>query len=619
MHLPSIVVIGSQSSGKSSVLEAIVGREFLPKGLNMVTRRPIELTLIHSPELAEEYGILPQVSQEKIFDFEDIKNHLSRLNQAVPEDQCVSKDPIELKIYSPSVPDLTLIDLPGYIQVNTKDQPRYLKTRIAELCEKYITQNNIILAVCPADVDLANSEALLASRRVDPKGARTIGVITKLDLVDPLSGAAILDNRDYPLQLGYIGVVCRKNKFGNDITLSHPAYQGRGLKVGVSTLQQTLIQTLESRLASGLHQLDDALQSELEEVRYQYKVEYNDRLITAESYVADSMDILKHRFKDFASSFGKAQICDQIRATLEQKVLDVCARLYWADADILQLNYDALNNPHWQGKLDQAAALLTKCGVGKLSTQLVVDTLMYHMDKISRAEPFVHHEDMRRKIIQFSNDIVKQKLKSTVDQVENTIKPYKFAVDCNSEEWSDARKRTIALLKEEITLCDASLSKIKQAVGTSNLRKAINHMEAQSPADQGVHFSPKLLAKAREAAWLRERRKTLRYRLAMSKSRTCKSSSNKTICPEIYLNMVSSKLTTTAVMFIKVELLDEVFFQFPREVDTHLLYYGLTKEQIAQFARQNPKIARQLQLKDARTHLEHAASKLSYLIREMDS
>ncbi|KAI0217594.1 mitochondrial dynamin GTPase Msp1 [Massospora cicadina] len=617
MHLPSIVVIGSQSSGKSSVLEAIVGREFLPKGSNMVTRRPIELTLVHSPELANDYGVLPQISGERIHDFEEIKSHLTRLNQAVPADQCVSMDPIELKIYSPSVPDLTLIDLPGYIQVTTKDQPLYLKSRIAELCERYITQNNILLAVCPADVDLANSEALLASRRVDSKGARTIGVITKLDLVDPMLGASILDNKDYPLQLGYIGVVCNQ-KDPNDTT-NHPVYRNRRLNVGIATLQQTLIQTLERRMASSLHQLNDALQAELEEVRYQYKVEYNDRMITAESYVADSMDILKHRFKDFAATFGKAQIGDQIQATLEQKVLDVCARLYWADPAIIHPGRGSQREVDWHAKLDQAAALLTKCGVGKLSTRLVVDTLMHHMDLISRAEPFVHHEEMRRKIIQFSNGIVKQKLKSTIDQVENTIKPYKFAVDCNSQEWSEARARTIALLRREVAMCDAALSKLKLAVGGAKLRAAVNHLQTEARADQSVHFSPKLLDKAREAAWLRDRRLALRFRLAMAKGRGCRSATNKAMCPEIYLNMVSSKLTTTAVMFIKVELLDEVFFQFPREVDTHLLYYGLTKDQVAEFARQNPKVARQLELKDARTHLEHAASKLAYLIREMDS
>ncbi|KAJ2174880.1 mitochondrial dynamin GTPase Msp1, partial [Coemansia sp. RSA 532] len=185
LKLPSIVVIGSQSSGKSSVLEAIVGQEFLPKGTNMVTRRPIELTLINTPDAAEEYGEFPQLGLDRIRDFSRIQRTLYDLNMSVPETECVSDKPIELRIYSPHVPDLRLVDLPGYIQVVNRKQPPVLKQKIRDLCETYLKQPNIILAVCAADVDLANSEALKASRRNDPLGMRTIGVITKVDTTEP--------------------------------------------------------------------------------------------------------------------------------------------------------------------------------------------------------------------------------------------------------------------------------------------------------------------------------------------------------------------------------------------------------------------------------------------------
>jgi dynamin-like GTPase MGM1, mitochondrial len=190
LQMPSIVVIGSQSSGKSSVLEAIVGHEFLPKGSNMVTRRPIELTLIHTD--AEEYSEFPQLRLGKIQSYSKVQKTLTDLNMAVTDEECVSKNPIELRIHSPNVPDLTMVDLPGYIQVTTKNQPKQLKEKIQELAEAYIQEPNIILAVCAADVDLANSEALRSSMRVDPLGLRTIGVITKMDLVEPNVGNLIL-------------------------------------------------------------------------------------------------------------------------------------------------------------------------------------------------------------------------------------------------------------------------------------------------------------------------------------------------------------------------------------------------------------------------------------------
>src|SRR5947207_15985784 len=101
----------------------------------MVTRRPIELTLIHTPKSKEEYGEFPQLGLGKIYDFSHIRQTLRDLNLAVPESECVSNKSIELRIYSPNVPDLTLIDLPGYIQITNKNQPETLKDKIVELCE----------------------------------------------------------------------------------------------------------------------------------------------------------------------------------------------------------------------------------------------------------------------------------------------------------------------------------------------------------------------------------------------------------------------------------------------------------------------------------------------------
>ncbi|KAJ3484209.1 hypothetical protein NLJ89_g12000 [Agrocybe chaxingu] len=302
LKLPSIVVIGSQSSGKSSVLEAIVGHEFLPKGNNMVTRRPIELTLIHTPakdgKVPVEYGEFPGLGMRKITNFADIQRTLTDLNLAVPASECVSNDPIDLRIYSPNVPDLTLIDLPGYVQISSLDQPETLKEKIAGLCDKYIREPNIILAVCAADVDLANSPALRASRKVDPLGLRTIGVITKMDLVPAEQGAGILSGNKYPLHLGYVGVVAKGTGKSNGENKALIAQRGESdyfgahrdvfgaqssLMTGTDTLRRRLMEVLESSMASSLHGITNAVQLELEEATYQFKVQYNDRRISAES------------------------------------------------------------------------------------------------------------------------------------------------------------------------------------------------------------------------------------------------------------------------------------------------------------------------------------------------
>jgi GTP-binding protein EngB required for normal cell division len=305
LKLPSIVVIGSQSSGKSSVLEAIVGHEFLPKGDNMVTRRPIELTLIHTPAARgqpTEYGVFPNMQHlGKVTSFPTIQKTLTDLNLAVPPEVCVSDEPIQLHIHSPHVPDLTLIDLPGYVQISSLDQPESLKEKISALCDKYIREPNIILAVCAADVDLANSPALRASRRVDPLGTRTIGVVTKMDLVPPQLGAQIIRGDKYPLHLGYVGVVCKAPKSGgvfrslrsegggyvtNAVLKREEEFfggdnsryfnqRGRGdqrLLTGTDTLRRRLMDVLETSMASSLHGITNAVQLELEEASYQFKV-----------------------------------------------------------------------------------------------------------------------------------------------------------------------------------------------------------------------------------------------------------------------------------------------------------------------------------------------------------
>ena len=104
--------------------------------------------------------------------------------------QGISNKPINLKVFSPHVLDLTVVDLPGLTKVAVGDQPDDIEQQIKEMLYTYITQENtIILAVTPANQDLANSDALKLARKVDPKGDRTIGVITKLDRIHSTTGA----------------------------------------------------------------------------------------------------------------------------------------------------------------------------------------------------------------------------------------------------------------------------------------------------------------------------------------------------------------------------------------------------------------------------------------------
>ena len=212
IDLPQIVVVGCQSSGKSSVLESIVGRDFLPRGSGIVTRRPLILQLLHVDPMEEQYGMFAHQPGVKYTSFSDIRDEIqAETDRSTGTGKNVSNQAINLTIRDSNVPNLTLVDLPGLTKVAVEDQDPSIVEMIHTMVLQYIMKPGaLILAVTPANQDLANSDSLKIAREVDPNGERTIGVITKVDLMDAGTDAGpILRNEVYPLKLGYIGVVNR--------------------------------------------------------------------------------------------------------------------------------------------------------------------------------------------------------------------------------------------------------------------------------------------------------------------------------------------------------------------------------------------------------------------------
>ncbi|BEJ18125.1 hypothetical protein CspHIS471_0704020 [Cutaneotrichosporon sp. HIS471] len=680
LKLPSIVVIGSQSSGKSSVLEAIVGHEFLPKGDNMVTRRPIELTLIYTPVKAgsnqpAEYGEFPDMPHlGKVTNFSMIQKTLTDLNLAVPAEECVSDKPIHLNIHSPHVPDLTLIDLPGYVQISSLEQPESLKESISALCDKYIREPNIILAVCAADVDLANSPALRASRRVDPLGTRTIGVVTKMDLVTPQQGALIIRGDKYPLHLGYVGVVSKapptvgvfsslrsaprvtnavlkreEEVFGGENSRYYNV-RGRGdgkLLTGTDTLRRQLMDVLETSMAGSLHGITNAVQLELEEANYQFKVQYNDQRITAESYVAETTDALKARFKEYTRQFNKPAVRSKLTAMLDEKVMDILEQLYFNDevratelsrlGEDRRLSSEADLEPYWKYKLETASSLLTKSGVGRDSTGLVADGLRGLIDSIAAGEPFSFHPSASERIVDFSHDLLRDRMGVTADQVENCIKPYKYEVEVDEREWENGRARADHKFSEEMVLCEAKLTEIRGRLGGSRrLNSLVKHVddlekwsaknrlrnaspsaeeeEMEAPQVDAYKYSPAQLIDGRHALLLQNRLALLKLRQQAIRSKRCRMGPEQAaFCPETFLAVVAEKLAYTSTMFINIELLEQFFYQFPREIDSRILY-DLDRDEIKKFAFENPKIRQHLELQERRDKLEQVLRSLQSLV-----
>ncbi|XP_030548096.1 dynamin-related protein 5A-like [Rhodamnia argentea] len=272
--LPSIAVVGGQSSGKSSVLESVVGKDFLPRGSGIVTRRPLVLQL-HKIDEGREYAEFMHLPRKRFTDFAAVRKEIAdETDRETGRSKQISSVPIHLSIYSPNVVNLTLIDLPGLTKVAVEGQSDSIVQDIENMVRSYIEKPNcIILAVSPANQDLATSDAIKISREVDPRGERTIGVLTKIDLMDKGTDAVdILEGKAYKLQYPWIGVVNRSqadiNKSVDMIAArrrekeyfaSTPEYRHLANRMGSEHLGKVLSKHLEGVIRSKIPALQSLI------------------------------------------------------------------------------------------------------------------------------------------------------------------------------------------------------------------------------------------------------------------------------------------------------------------------------------------------------------------------
>ncbi|KAG5840548.1 hypothetical protein ANANG_G00189950 [Anguilla anguilla] len=207
IHLPQIVVVGTQSSGKSSVLESLE-RKHTENGNGTKQNSQNSYPGIK----AEEWGTFLHCKNQIFTDFSEIRKEIEEETARMSGDnKGISPEPIHLKIFSPHVLNLTLVDLPGITKVPVGDQPEDIETQVQEMILSFISNpNSLILSVSPANSDLATCDALKLAREVDPDGRRTLLVVSKLDLMDAGTDALeVLLGRVIPVRLGIIGVVNR--------------------------------------------------------------------------------------------------------------------------------------------------------------------------------------------------------------------------------------------------------------------------------------------------------------------------------------------------------------------------------------------------------------------------
>lgn len=359
IDLPQIAVVGSQSVGKSSVLENVVGRDFLPRGSDIVTRRPLILQLFNTAHLndlvnkgsggkgnddekkkdeqqrqaasasaapgsdsasEETWGEFLHSGSKKYFDFNAIRTEIERETERVAPNKAISYEPINLKIYSPTVLNLTLIDLPGMTKVAVANQPPDIERRIRKLIRSFISRPRcLILAVSAATSDLATSDAIQLAREVDPKGVRTLGVITKIDLMDQGTNALkVLRGDVIPLQLGYVGVVNRSQKDINNrkpihdaqtaerlFFKNHAAYRAIANTCGTPFLAYKLNQILINHIKRCLPELKQSIHDNINDLEHEI-VSYGRPISLDTDMNQNKGALLLHLISKFSENFSNS-------------------------------------------------------------------------------------------------------------------------------------------------------------------------------------------------------------------------------------------------------------------------------------------------------------------------
>ncbi|TMW51268.1 hypothetical protein DOY81_003654 [Sarcophaga bullata] len=433
IQLPQIVVLGSQSSGKSSVLESLVGRSFLPRGTGIVTRRPLVLQLIHCPlddhtnrsaengtMNVEEWGKF--LHTKKTFtDFNQIRQEIEEeTERAAGTNKGICSEPINLKIFSTRVVNLTLVDLPGITKVPVGDQPEDIEQQIKELVLKYIENpNSIILAVTAANTDMATSEALKLAKNVDPDGRRTLAVVTKLDLMDAGTDAIdILCGRVIPVKLGIIGVVNRsqqdikdnkdiEEQLKDEAAFLQRKYPTLATRNGTPYLAKTLNRLLMHHIRDCLPDLKtrvNVMSSQFQSLLHSYGED-----------VSDKSQTLLQIITKFASAY-----CSTIEGTARNiETTELCggARICYIFHETFGRTLDSIHPLAGLSKMDILTAIRNATGprpalfVPEVSFELLVKRQIRRLEEPSLRCVELIHEEMQRIVQHCGNEVQQEMLR----------------------------------------------------------------------------------------------------------------------------------------------------------------------------------------------------------------
>uniref|UniRef100_A0A674ARA7 Dynamin-1-like protein n=1 Tax=Salmo trutta TaxID=8032 RepID=A0A674ARA7_SALTR len=486
IQLPQIVVVGSQSSGKSSVLESLVGRDFLPRGSGIVTRRPLVLQLVNVPPLAErrlqENGMHLTQKQRCDYFLEIRKEIEEETERSSGGNKGISPEPIYLKIFSPHVLNLTLVDLPGITKVPVGDQPEDIEAQVQEMILSFISNpNSLILSVSPANSDLATSDALKLAREVDPDGRRTLLVVSKLDLMDAGTDALeVLLGRVIPVRLGIVGVVNRSQhdintqKSIEDTARDEQAFLQRHYPSLASRCGSRYLARTLSRLL--MHHIRDCL-PELKRRVTVLSAQYQARLSSYGQPVEDHSATLLQIVTKFASDY-----CNTIEGTATHiQTSELCggARICYIFHETFGRTLQSIDPLGGLTELDILTAIRNATGprpalfVPEISFELLVKRQIKRLEEPSLRCVELVHEELQRiiqhcssystqellrfpklhdSIVEVVTSLLRKRLPITNDMVHNLVQIELAYINTKHPDFTDAAQVSASVNSQQVIL-----------------------------------------------------------------------------------------------------------------------------------------------------------------------
>ncbi|CAI2351790.1 unnamed protein product [Caenorhabditis sp. 36 PRJEB53466] len=496
IQLPQIVVVGSQSAGKSSVIENLVGRDFLPRGTGIVTRRPLILQLNHvAPDdetkrrrsngtlLTDDWAMFEHTGSKVFTDFDLVRKEIEdETDRVTGVNKGISLLPISLKIYSHRVVSLSLVDLPGITKIPVGDQPANIEEQIRDMILLYISNpSSIILAVTPANQDFATSEPIKLAREVDFGGQRTLAVLTKLDLMDQGTDAMdVLMGKVIPVKLGIIGVVNRSqqaildNKAITDAVKDEQSYlQKKYPTLASRNGTHYLAKRLNMLLMHHIRNCLPALKARVSIMNAQCQSD----LVAFGEPVEDKNRTLLQIITRFATAYTST--IEGTSRNIETTELCGGARICYIFHDTFGKSLELVNPLENLTQLDILTAIRNATGprpalfVPEVSFELLVKRQIQRLEEPSLRCVELVHEEMQRmvqhcgfttqqemirfprlydKINEVVSGVLKERLKPTNELVENLVAIELAYINTKHPEFTEAN--LVTLLKEELSLDD---------------------------------------------------------------------------------------------------------------------------------------------------------------------